>query len=233
MPRIIRARVRDGTRCARWSKYRQGIQVLTGTTTRIGEAATTVRALAGALADHAVPALRPFDLWKARLAAPQLVPVGVADAARAAEDLRSLVRWVDDGNCFWRAVVGAARTEQLLGARTGAQVAQAPHAAVAVVPTSMRRTGWSFHAATAFRSAEDGTVRVVDHLLGQRAGRASGTFTTDEWAALVGRRGSDVRLQHVLDNVPTGGGPITMPATAGTLRRGGRMLARSLQAQRR
>ena len=152
--------------------------------------------------------------------------MGVRDAVRAAEDLRSLVRWVDDGECFSRAVVGVERLEELLGS-AAAGPAQASHGAVAYVPTSMRRTGWSFHAATAFRSAEDDAIHVIDHLQGARTGRASGIFSLDEWAELVGRRASDVRIQDELDNIPTGGGPITAPATPRSFRGMANRLVRS------
>ena len=175
-----------------------------------------IRSIATRLADRAVPAFRPFDLWKSRLPAPSLLPVGTADAARAAEDLRGLVRWVDDGDCLARAAIGARRIDELLrGAVTGGD--DATHAAVAVVNTSLRRTGWSFHAATAFRSAEDDGVRIVDHLLGARVGNASGVFGIDDWAAHLGRTASDVRVQSPVDNIPYGGS-VTVPATAHSLR---------------
>lgn len=185
-----------------------------------------IRTIAGRLADHAAPVLRPFDLWKSRLPAPNLLPIGAADAARAAEDLRSLVRWVDDGDCLARGAVGAERMDELLrGAVTGGDDAR--RAAVAVVNTSLRRTGWSFHAATAFRAAEDDGVKVVDHLLGARVGNASGVFSIDDWAGHIGRRASDVRLQSPLDNIPFGG-HVTVPATARSLRDYGERLVRSI-----
>src|SRR5688572_30038418 len=77
-------------------------------------AVNEIRLIAQRLADHAVPGWRPFDLWKARLPPPQLLSVGTADAVRAAEDLRGLVRWVDDGDCFSRGVIGAKRVDELL-----------------------------------------------------------------------------------------------------------------------
>lgn len=185
-----------------------------------------IRAIATRLADQAVPSSRPFDLWKSRLPAPNLLPIGTADAARAADDLRSLFRWVDDGDCLARGAIGAEHTNELLrGVVTGAEDAR--HAAVAVVNTSRRQTGWTFHAATAFRSAEDDGVKVVDHLLGARVGNASGVFSIDDWAAHVGRRASDVRLQSPVDNIPYGG-PLTVPATPRNLRGYGERLVRSI-----
>lgn len=191
------------------------------------DAAVRVRGIAGRLADRAVPVLRPFDLWKSRLPAPTLVPLTASQAERAATELRGLVRWVDDGECFSRGAIGATHVQELLGGRvTGPSDALA--AGVAVVSTSRRQTGWTFHAATAFRSAEDDAVRVVDHLVGERVGNASGIFTLDEWAGHVGRRARDVRIQHPLDNIPTGSGPITVPATGFHLRGMGTRLARAL-----
>lgn len=191
-------------------------------------AAATVRELADDLAQHALPVWRPLDLWRTRLAAPRLLPIAAADALRATEELRGLVRWVDDGNCHARAVVGAARIDELLdGVLHGPD--QAVRAAVAVVPTSMRRTGWTFHAATAYRSAEDGSVRVIDHLLGARVGNASGNFAIDAWARQAGADPRRVRLQHAVDNIPMGSGPLTSPATPWQVRRLGRELARSIE----
>lgn len=186
-----------------------------------------IRAIATRLADRAVPALRPFDLWKSRLPAPSLLPIGTSDATRAAEDLRGLVRWVDDSECLSRAAIGAERIDELLrGAVTGAEDAR--HAAVAVVNTSKRQTGWTFHAATAFRSAEDDGVKIVDHVLGARVGNASGIFTIDDWAGHIGRRARDVRLQSPVDNIPFGGN-VTVPATARNLRSYGERLVSSIQ----
>jgi hypothetical protein len=186
-----------------------------------------IRTIARSLADDAVPALRPFGLWKSRLQAPQLLPVGAGDAARAADDLRTLLRWTDDGHCFARGVVGARQMDRLLGG-TATGPADAVHAAVAVVNTSMRTTGWEFHAATAFRSAEDGQVRVLDHLLGQRTGNASGIFGVDEWAGHLGRSAADVRIQSVLDNIPTAK-HVTQPTTARIMRSLGGRLASSIE----
>ncbi len=194
-----------------------------------------LRSLATGLADAAVPMHRPFDLWKSRLAAPNLMPLGAGDAARAVDDLRSLVRWVDDGHCLSRGAIGAARVEQLVGGGAtfvagggGTAVTDAAHAAVAVVNTSLRKTGWSFHAATAFRSADDGGVRIVDHLLGERLGNASGVFRIEDWASAVGRRASDVRIQSPVDNVPFAGN-LTQPATPRILRSYGERLVRSIE----
>jgi hypothetical protein len=191
------------------------------------DTAARVRGIAGRLAEHAVSPLHPLDLWKARLPAPTLVPLGASEAGRAAADLRGLVSWIDDGECFSRGVIGAARVEELLGGRiTGPR--DAVHAAVAVVSTSRRATGWTFHAATAYRSAEDGGIRIVDHLVGTRAGVADGVFTLDAWAGAVGRRASEVRIQHPLDNIPTGSGPVTVPALGTHIRGMGRRLASAL-----
>jgi hypothetical protein len=196
----------------------------------IVDTAARVRGIAGRLAEGAVSPLRPLDLWKSRLAAPNLVPLGASEAERAAGELRGLLRWIDDGECYSRGAIGAARVQELLGGRlTGP--GDALHAAVAVVGTSQRRTGWTFHAATAYRSAVDDQVHVIDHLLGARLGNASGTFTLDEWAEHLGRRAADVRLQHPLDNIPTGSGPFTVPATGWHLRGMGRRLARALAAE--
>jgi hypothetical protein len=186
-----------------------------------------IRTITARLADNAVPGWRPFDLWKSRLPAPNLLPVGTADATRAVEDLRGLFRWVDDGDCFSRGVVGASRVDELLGG-TATGASDAVHAAVAVVNTSLRRTGWSFHAATAFRSADDGQVRIVDHLLGGRVGNASGIFRVDEWAGHVGRKASDVRIQSMLDNVPTLGN-VTTPAAPRFMRGMANRLVHSIQ----
>ncbi len=185
-----------------------------------------IRAIATRLADQAVPAFHPFDLWKSRLPAPHLLPIGTADAARAADDLRGLVRWVDDGDCLARGAIGAERINELLrGAVTGSDDAR--RAAVAVVNTSKRQTGWTFHAATAFRSAEDDGVKIVDHLLGARVGNASGVFSIDDWARHIGRHSSDVRLQSSVDNIPYGGS-VTVPATRSNLRGYGERLVRSI-----
>lgn len=190
--------------------------------------AAVVRTLADDLSALARPAWRPLDVWRTRFAAPQLLPLHARDATRAVEELRGLVRWVDDGNCHARAVVGAARVDQLLGgALRGPE--DAVRAAVAVVPTSMGRTGWTFHAATAYRSADDGRAYAVDHLLGDRLGRRSGVFELDEWARAVQADPGQVRIQHALDNVPTGGGPVTVPASPWQVRRLGRDLARSIE----
>ncbi len=200
-----------------------------GAAARAGVRASAIAeigSIAGRLADVAVPSFRPFDLWKARLAAPTMLPVGASDAIRAAEDLRGLVRWVDDGDCLSRAVVGATRMDDLLrGAATGPK--DAVSAAVAIVNTSQRKTGWVFHAATAFRSAEDDGIRVVDHLLGAKVGNASGIFKVGEWAGHVGRAAGDVRIQSVLDNVPFAGN-VTVPATGRTLRSFGKRLVESI-----
>jgi hypothetical protein len=191
------------------------------------DAAQQVRSIAAGLAADALPALRPRSIWRSRLPTPVLAAVGLDDAARAAHDLRGLMRWTDDGACYARAVVGARRVEQLL-AGGGVGAADARRAAVAVVGTSHRRTGWTYHAATAIRTSDDGGIRVIDHLLGARTGRSSGLFTVDEWAGHVGRRASQVRIQDVLDNVPTGSGPLTAPATARTMRRFGAWLEQSI-----
>lgn len=162
-----------------------------------------VRAIADRLAAGAISPLRPFDLWKTRLPAPQLVPLSASQAEQAAGELRTLLSCVDDGECYSRGVVGAAHLNERFGAGLTAGPNDAVRAAVAVVATSRRQTGWTFHAAPAF-AAEDGSVRIVDHLLGRRAGTPSGVFSVDDWARHVGRRASDVRIQHPLDNIPTG-----------------------------
>ncbi|MCW2921288.1 MAG: hypothetical protein JWL76_1162 [Thermoleophilia bacterium] len=189
-------------------------------------AVSQIGVIASQLAEHAVPSFRPFDLWKARLAVPHMLPVAAADAIRAAENLRGLVRWVDDGQCLSRAVIGAARMDDLVrGASVG--TSDAVGAAVAIVNTSQRKTGWVFHAATAFRSAEDDGIRVIDHVLGAKHGNASGIFRVEEWAGHVGRSAKDVRIQSLLDNVPVGGN-VTIPATARTLRSFGKRLVSSI-----
>jgi hypothetical protein len=223
----------------RWNRASRRFDNQTGGSTgmTIGETAASalaharasnVRALAARIADAAIHPLRPFDLWKSRLAAPTLIPLHANEAERAVAELRGLISWVDDGECFSRGVFGAARMNELLGGRiTGPR--DAVHAAVAVVPTSRRATGWTFHAATAYRAAEDGGIRIVDPLLGRRLGVDGGVFTLDAWAGAVGRRASDVRIQHALDNIPTGSGPITIPATGPHLRGMGRRLAAAIR----
>jgi hypothetical protein len=202
--------------------------MVTGQVAGSVRAASMVRALASQLSTHVVSVFRPLDLWGSRLAAPTLIPLAAHDALRAADELRGLVSWVDDGNCYARGIVGAAHVDRLLGgAVNGPQ--DAVRAAVAVVPTSMRRTGWTFHAATAYRSAEDGGIRVIDHLLGARVGRASGIFTDAEWAAHVHQPVRKVRVQHAVDNVPTGSSPLSAPATRDTVRRLGESLVRSIE----
>jgi hypothetical protein len=188
-----------------------------------------IRGIATRLAEHAPSAFQPLDMWRTRFTDPKLVALAPEEIARAASTLGRELRWVDDGECFSRGVIGAGRIEELLGGRiTGPN--DATRAAVAVVGTSLRKTGWSFHAATAVKDAATGQVLVIDHLQAKRVpGAADGVLTLDQWARLVGRRANDVHLQDMHDNVPTGSGPLTSPAGPRTLRGLGERLVRSIE----
>jgi hypothetical protein len=195
---------------------------------QVSGAGAIIRGVAARLAERAPSAFQPLDMWRTRFADPELIPLARDEVARVAATLGRELRWVDDGECFSRGVIGAGRTEELLGGRiTGP--GDATRAAVAVVGTSQRRTGWTFHSATAVKDAASGQYLVIDHLQGPRAGAADGVLTLDQWARLVGRRASDVHLQDMHDNVPTGSGPLTSPAGPRTLRSLGERLVRSIE----
>ncbi|MCW2974377.1 MAG: hypothetical protein JWN72_2650 [Thermoleophilia bacterium] len=204
--------------------------LLTAPPNRAERAATIVR-VATDLARHAAPVLQPLDLWKSRLAAPELVPLSHEQARAGVEELSQLLPWLDDGNCYARGAIGAGRMEELF---TGAATPGAPtsggapelHAGVAVVPTSMRATGWTYHAATVFREVGAKELQVVDRLLAPEGG----VLALGDWAAKVGRTVRDVRIQQPVDNTPTGGGPITAPAQPWRLKDLGRQLVQALPA---
>jgi hypothetical protein len=187
----------------------------------------TISRVADELAHDAVPAWAPFGLWKSRLATPELVTLTHGQAAAGTRELSQLFRWVDDGLCFSRGVVGAGRIEEQLAGRVTA-TSNAWYAAVAVVPTSLHATGWAFHAATVVREAGQPELQVIDRLLAPE----TGTLPLSAWAAKVGRTAADVRIQSPLDNIPTGGGPLTVPALRPYLRAMGRDLTASIDAHR-
>ena len=63
----------------------------------------------------------------------------------------------------------------------------------------------TYHAATAFRSADDDGIRVFDPLVAGPLGRTDGIVPLADWAGYIGRTAEDVRLQHSVDNVPAFG----------------------------
>ncbi|MBC7460881.1 MAG: hypothetical protein H7287_05925 [Thermoleophilia bacterium] len=192
--------------------------------------AATITHVATEFAEHAVPALAPFDLWKSRLPAPELVPLSREQARAGVEELTQLLPWVDDGSCYARGAIGAGRIEELLtgsatpGGATASATAPSLHAGVAVVGTSMRATGWSYHSATVFRETGISDLQVIDRLLAPE----TGVLSLTDWAAKVGRAPGDVRIQQPLDNAPTGGGPLTAPAQPWRFKDLGQQLVRSL-----
>lgn len=196
--------------------------------TPLGRRAPVIREIADAFARRAAPVT--LDLWKTRFPAPELATLSRAQATAGVAELSRLLPWVDDGNCFARGVIGAGRIEQQVtghvtaGVRGATEGAELLHAAVAVVPTSRAKTGWTFHAATAVRIEGQEGVRIIDLLLSPDGAPLS----LDRWARAVGRRASDVRIQHPLDNIPTGSGPITVPASSWHLRQLGDAVVQSL-----
>lgn len=174
------------------------------------DALVTLAKLDHEVSAHAVSMFRPLDLWHARLPKPDLIALSQPEIDRVVADTRTLFSWVDDGNCYARGFLGAARIEDLLSGRIGGP-GDAVRAAVALVPTRRHETGWTFHAASVIRSAADGELYVIDHLLAPE----TGLMKARDWAVKATRHpdGADqLTVQHLLDNVPALG-PITTPET--------------------
>lgn len=194
--------------------------------------ASDVRGLAGRLAAKTPSIFGDIDMWGTRFAAPRLISLTASQATRAAEDLRGLLAWVDDGDCYARGVIGAARINELLGGRvTGLD--DATRAAVAVVDTNMGQTGWAYHATPAYVSKEDGLTYVIDHLLGSRVGRTSGIFEQGEWAGHLHKSAADVGIQQLYDNAPIDMGQVTQMVGPGRMHGFGDSLADEIVDQAR
>jgi hypothetical protein len=168
-----------------------------------------VRRVSGLLIANTVNPLAPLGFWHARLPPPRLIALNENDAGRAVADIDGMFAAVDDELCFGRGSIGAAHVQERLGGGI-AGLHDAMHAATAIVLTSHAKTGWYYHVAPAFLSAEDDGLRIVDRL--QSKG-PTGMMTVDEWARSVGRIAADVRIQHPLDNVPMPPGGLTAPLT--------------------
>ncbi|MCW2950532.1 MAG: hypothetical protein JWN41_1545, partial [Thermoleophilia bacterium] len=98
--------------------------------------------------------------------APPVTATSDAAARKAMQWMAREIRWTDDGNCYSRALRGAAMLLEN-GGRDGT-TADARSAAIAVVsgPFPNNKT-WPFHAAVAYRSAS-GDVRIIDRLSSSR-----------------------------------------------------------------
>ncbi|MCW2949533.1 MAG: hypothetical protein JWN41_546 [Thermoleophilia bacterium] len=187
----------------------------------------SIAAVADDFAAHAVSPFHPVDTWKSRLPTPILIPLTQQQAAAGVEELSQLLPWRDDGLCYARGAVGSGRIEQMLTGRVTGP-ADALHAAVAVISTSLSRTGWAYHAATVIRRAGCDELQVIDRLLAPE----TGVLSLSAWAGKVGRTAADVRIQSPLDNIPAGSGPLTIPALPHHFEAMGRDLVDSISASR-
>lgn len=159
--------------------------------------ATTIRAARGALAqlgDELADAAtsHTYDLVRPAGEFPLVaLESSVIDTALAGSS--SLSVWANDLLCRQRATVGAALLQR--GA-TGSLAAGSQDAIAAgvVVGTSpgIRRWGWDFHAATAFRQVGERGVRVHDPLLFERP------VPLSRWMRGIGATAADTTIETPL-----------------------------------